>query len=172
MSVSDVEGAILRIREAKFEWDEVNLGYWREVDTRYTFVDPMLQALGWDTADPKQCHPEYFRGRVKVDYALFVHPDRERIGRYEIAPDLVIECKALGTSLEKYVTQLRGYTSASPRMPGGKGVLTDGGKWRVYDPSLRGAFPSKFVDEVDVLGHNPSAAAQFLDRWLGRPVSR
>ena len=36
---------------------------WREDLTRYGIIDPTIRALGWDTADPKECHPECKRRR-------------------------------------------------------------------------------------------------------------
>ena len=74
MSVSAVEAAIRKIQDIVKEWDDVELDYWREDHTRYGVIDPIIRALGWDTSDPKECHPEYPRsyesGR-RVDYALF-----------------------------------------------------------------------------------------------------
>ena len=32
---------------------------WREDLTRYVIIDPIIRALGWDTAEPKECHSEY-----------------------------------------------------------------------------------------------------------------
>ena len=71
MGIKDVEEVIGGLRAARDEWDKADLGYWSEVDTRYTFVDPMIRALGWDVSNPKECYPEYSRGNSVVDYALF-----------------------------------------------------------------------------------------------------
>ena len=45
------------------EWEEEGFGFsdWMEVHTRYAVIDPVITALGWDTSDPKECHPEYPR---------------------------------------------------------------------------------------------------------------
>ena len=73
MTVSAVDTAIRKIREVIREWDDVELNYWREDHTRYGVIDPIIRALGWDTGDPKECHPEYPRPyrEGRVDYALF-----------------------------------------------------------------------------------------------------
>ena len=59
MITKKVEDAILKIGAVVREWDEVDLNSWREDHTRYGVIDPVLRALGWNTADPKECHPEY-----------------------------------------------------------------------------------------------------------------
>ena len=84
VGIREVEDVILRSQAARDEWDSVDLGYWREVDARYTFVGPMLRVLGWDVSDPKECDPEYPRGTGAVDYALFRSADVEKIGRFEV----------------------------------------------------------------------------------------
>ena len=149
-------------------WDKADLDYWREVDTSYTFVDPMIRALGWDVSDPKECYPEYSGGNRVVDYALFRSADMGRIGRYLIAPDVIIEAKKLRTSLDQWVHKLHDYAAVAPRMSSGIGVLTNGGQWWIYNLALRDEFPKKLVGRTDVLDNEPSAAAHVLDHRLGR----
>ena len=57
MSIRDVEEVILGLRAAKDEWDKADLGYWREVDTRYTFVDPHDPSSGLERLRPKGMLP-------------------------------------------------------------------------------------------------------------------
>ena len=74
MSVSAVDTAIRKIREVVKEWDAVGLNYWREDHTRYGVIDPIIRELGWDTSDPKECHPEYprsYQNGRRADYAMF-----------------------------------------------------------------------------------------------------
>lgn len=60
-----------------------------EIRTRYTLVDPILQALGWDLEDPSQVKVEYETtdppNPHRVDYALFS----------EGKPVIIVEAKAL-----------------------------------------------------------------------------
>ncbi len=70
MSVENVEQAIRHCRRVIGEWEDINMNAWREDQTRYAIIDPILRALGWDTADPKECMVEYRRGRGWVDYAI------------------------------------------------------------------------------------------------------
>ena len=170
MSVSTVDTAIRKIREVVREWDEAELPSWREDHTRYGIIDPIIRALGWDTGDPKECHPEYPRPyqEGRVDYAMFGIPDVQAIGNNAVPPDIIIESKPLRAELDGAVPQLRRYAQASPRMQSGVAVLTNGNQWWIYDLSLRGSFTSKRVVQADIITDDPQAAAQILHQWLGR----
>ena len=133
---------------------------------------PIIRGLGWNTSDPKECHPEYprsYQNGRRVDYALFGTPDVQAIGNNSVPPDVIIESKPLRAELDGAVPQLRRYAQASPRMQSGVAVLTSGDLWGIYDLSLRGAFTGKLVAEVNILTDDPEAAAQVLHQWLGRP---
>ncbi|WP_376791034.1 hypothetical protein [Thermoflexus sp.] len=41
-----------------------------EMLTRYTLIDPLLRALGWNTEDPDQVIPEYTTEVGRPDYVL------------------------------------------------------------------------------------------------------
>ena len=171
MSVSAVDTAIRKIREVVREWDEAELPSWREDHTRYGVIDPIIRALGWDTGDPKECHPEYPRPyrEGRVDYALFGTPDVKSIGNNSVPPDVVIESKALRETLDdEKISQLQGYGEASPRMRNGVAVLTNGIEWWIYDLTKRGSFKTKLVEHVNILSGNRRAYAQALSYWLGR----
>ena len=71
---------------------------WREDLTRYGIIDPTIRALGWDTADPKECHPEYPRSENgdRVDYAFFTRLDLAKLEEEDMpTPDIIVEAKAL-----------------------------------------------------------------------------
>ena len=171
MSVSAVDTAIRKIREVVREWDDFELPFWREDHTRYGVIDPIIRALGWDTGDPKECHPEYPRPyrEGRVDYALFGTPDVESIGNNSVPPDVVIESKALREPLDdEEISQLQRYVEASPRMRKGVAVLTNGNEWWIYDLPKRGPFENKLVEHVNILSGGRRASAQALSYWLGR----
>ena len=170
MSIKEVERVIGDVRTARDEWASVELGYWLQVDTRYTFVNPMLGALGWKISDPKECYPEYPRGDGAVDYALFRSADMEEIGRLQVAPDIVIESKKLCTLLDGEISQLRDYVKAAPPMRKGLAVLTNGGEWRIYRVTRRSSLAREPVT-VDILNSNRSNAARDLNRLLRRRCS-
>ena len=171
MSINAVEAAIWKIRDVVGEWDDVELDYWREDHTRYGVIDPIIRALGWDTSDPKVCHPEYprsFQNGRRADYAMFGIPDVRAIGNNSVPPDIIIESKPLRTVLDDAVVQLRRYAWASPKMRRGRAVLTNGNQWWIYDLALPGSFASRLVGLVDILEDDLPAAARALDQWLSR----
>ncbi len=99
-----------------------------ETHTRMALVDPLLQALEWDTTNPKLVRPEQSVKRQRVDYAL-LNTNKE--------PIVFLEAKALGKTIgENEITQLMNYIMERNRQEGGilYGVLTNGDKWIVYDP--------------------------------------
>ena len=69
-----------------------------EAQTRYSLIDPLLRALGWDTTDPAQVVPEYRGdgGRQAADYALL-----GPLGQ----PLVIIEAKHLYEPLREHVAQ-------------------------------------------------------------------
>ena len=121
MSVATVEEAIREINRRISEWKEVGFPDWREDQTRYGIIDPIIRALGWDTADPKECHPEYPRSEngVRVDYAFFTHLDLAKLEEDMPAPNIIVEAKALGKPLDVHFDKLREYGQAQPRMSKG-----------------------------------------------------
>ena len=170
MTIIAVETAIQKIREMVKEWDDVELNYWREDQTRYALIDPIIRALGWDTSDPKECHPEYPRPypEGRSDYCLFGTPDVDAIGNNSVPPDVIIESKAFRTPLDEVVAQLQSYVEAEPVMRNGVGVITDGGNWWIYDVSKRGSFENKLAERLDILTGSRRASAQILNQWLSR----
>ena len=170
MSIKSVETAIRQVRAVVKEWENAGFEHdsWREEHTRYTVIDPIIRALGWNTSDPKECHPEYWRfggrdasGRAgRVDYALFGTPDLEAIGNGITAPAVIIEAKKLGMALDGHVGQLRRYVNGTHRMTKGMAVLTNGREWWLYDLDRRGAFSGKRVDPINVLDGNLGVLAE------------
>ncbi len=173
MSVATVASAIRKVNKRISEWEEVGLPVWREEHTRYGVIDPIISALGWDTADPKKCHPEYPRGENgdRVDYAFFFQLDMARLREEDMPPpDIIVEAKALEKPLlDEHFDKLREYTKADPPMTGGVAVLTNGIEWRLYTVGPRGGLRRKLDDEdtVNIKCH-PQQAAQTLNRRLGR----
>ena len=92
-----------------------------EIRTRMALIDPLLQALGWDTADPAAVVPEFSVGSLRADYAL-LDPDSR--------PAATVEAKKLGEALHSHRTQMvtqaveAGVTYAA---------LSDGNVWELYE---------------------------------------
>ncbi|MHC4527434.1 MAG: hypothetical protein ACYS29_06115, partial [Planctomycetota bacterium] len=112
----------------------------KEYPTRTIFVDPMLQALGWDVRDPDDVELEYptIDGK-SVDYA-------PKINR---RPILFIEAKPLNDPLTdvKSITQVVGYAAN-----GGVEwcVLTNGVKYKVYRSTEKAEAPDKLLFEISL----------------------
>ena len=110
-----------------------------EENTKVVFVEPMLQALGWDTHDLDEVRREFRRNPQDnpVDYALFIS------GK----PRLFVEVKDLGRDLgnRRWRTQAVNYANTA-------GVewcvLTDGNFWQVYRSNAPGELEKKLFLET------------------------
>jgi predicted transport protein len=129
-----------RIGELQVQLDRHRRTGLKEYPTRTIFIDPLLEALGWDVRDPDEVELEYPTIDAKsVDYAL-------KINRKPVA---LIEAKPLDDPLDdvKAITQVVGYAAND-------GVewcvLTNGVRYRVYRSSERAAAPDKLLFEVSV----------------------
>ena len=110
----------------------------KETPTRTIFINPILEALGWDVHDPDVVEEEYPTVDGKsVDYALKINQK----------PVLLIEAKPLNDSLEdvKAITQVVSYANN-----GGIDwcVLTNGIRWRIYNSREKRPAPEKLLYEV------------------------
>jgi len=112
----------------------------KEYPTRTIFVDPLLQALGWDVREPDEVRLEYPTiDQRSVDYAL-------KINR---KPVLFIEAKPLNDPLidVKSITQVVSYAANA-------GVewciLTNGATYKVYRSTEKAEAPDKLLFEVSI----------------------
>ena len=92
-----------------------------EIRTRVALIDPLLQALGWDVADPGLATPEYEISGQRVDYAL-LGPEGK--------PAATVEAKKLGEPLASHRMQMLNYSNAAGIAYAG---LTDGNQWELYE---------------------------------------
>lgn len=93
-----------------------------EWQTRYALIDPLLRALGWDTADPTMVVPEDGSGNGRADYLL----------QADGKPCMVIEAKRLGASLRDAQRQALDYAMDASRQARYFAV-TNGKEWMVHD---------------------------------------
>lgn len=157
MSEASVEAAVLKVRSV------IQLGLSsNELHTRYTAIDPILSALGWDTGDPLQIRVEYpSRAGGRIDYALF-----NRQGQVVI----LIEAKDLRRNSRLYGQQLTGYVGnfhAKGESPG-VGVLTDGRGWNLYDLKRSGTLENNRSKSIDVCEGDSEEIARCLFQELGK----
>lgn len=108
-----------------------------EAATRAVLVDPVLRALGWDTANTNMVEVERTMDSVRADYALY---DSNAI------PRIIVEAKPLGTDLNqnKLIMSLVGYAF---NFGLNDVFLTDGLVWEHFDNFKPGnLFPSKVLN--------------------------
>ncbi len=134
----DAHGAALRQSEAL---------------TRYALIDPLLRALGWNTADPALVVPEYRSGSGSADYAL--------LGNGK--PLMMVEAKKLDTPLRDVVGQgiqyclIQGTAHFS---------VTDGRRWEIYETHRPVPIDDKRIASFDLKEQDPAEAAlQALALW-------
>jgi len=126
------------IEELRLKLDRHRKDGLKEYPTRTIFIDPLLQALGWDVRDPDEVQLEHptIDGK-SVDYA-------SKINR---KPVLFLEAKPLNDPLTdvKAITQVVGYAANA-------GVewciLTNGVNYKVYRSTEKASAPEKLLFEV------------------------
>ncbi len=96
-----------------------------EMLTRYTLIDPVLRALGWDTEDPTAVVPELSTQTGRPDYALL----------YNNQPIIMVEAKALYGNLQQAMQAGFQYCwqNGVPYY-----LITDGNTWELYDMQVMG----------------------------------
>ena len=159
MGLDDLAQAVERVRETAKKHEK--LLSQNEALTRYCLIDPILRALGWDTADPQQVRVEEAAGGGKADYVLL-----DGNGSYL----MLIEAKKLAQKLPPVATtEVIKY--AGFLLHGGKLVrqlvVTNGLLWDIYEyPNLAQIY------KVDVgePKKRPHEAAIELARALWRPL--
>ena len=107
-----------------------------EMMTRYSLIDPLLKALDWDVSDPGVVVPEDVGPNGTTDYTMSGN-------------SMLIEAKRFNESLDKHVRRLVDYIKAKNVR---YGVLTNGGRWRVYDSKQTTRTPVVEFDVNDVNG--------------------
>lgn len=114
-----------------------------EIRTRTALVDPLLSALGWDTADPAIVIPEYAIGGGVADYALLKTTPGGN------APVIaLIEARRLHEPLEDHRAQMLTYAGmAGVRYAG----LTDGNRWELYEVFKDASQDKRCVASVSLL---------------------
>ena len=97
-----------------------------EAQTILSLVNPILDALGWQTSNPRQVRREFALGRrrTRVDMALL---QRQK-------PVVFLEAKALNTRLTVNQIEQIGQYCFQKGVP--NAILTNGEEWHIYRPQL------------------------------------
>lgn len=125
-----------------------------EASTRAVLIDPILRALGWDTANTHMVEIEKSLGSVRADYALF---DSNK------AAQIIVEAKALGSNLtlQPLVMSLVNYAFEFKL---NDIFLTDGLTWHHYSDFRPGKVtPTKVLD---LTKDNPVEIAAYLVQMI------
>ena len=132
-----------------------------EIRTRTALVDPLLNALGWDTTNPAMVIPEYAAGSGTADYALL-----------RVAPDgntpviAFIEAKRLHEPLENHRAQMLTYANMTGVKYAG---LTNGDRWELYEVFKEAPLHERRILDVSIR-REPAfdCAVKFLPfKWPG-----
>ncbi|WP_428332614.1 hypothetical protein [Novosphingobium sp.] len=129
--------------------------YVNEAAITHGIVTPLLQELGWDTADPRQVVPEFANARGRVDFAL--------IGLGQ-KPAIFVEVKQVGRAIDGD-RQLFEYAfhQGVPLC-----VLTDGREWSFYLPGGQGSYDDRRVYRLQLDDRSPEECGRILSRYLLR----
>jgi predicted type IV restriction endonuclease len=125
-----------------------------EAATRAVLIDPILRALGWDTANTHMVEVEKTLGQVRADYALYDSNAAVRI---------IIEAKAFNSNLNQptIIMSLVNYAFAFELQDV---FLTDGIKWQHYTNFQPGGVLADKV--LDLANDDPIECAAYLVQWL------
>ena len=111
-------------------------------------IDPLLNALGWDTADPASVISEYRAGNGRVDYALFGTSQ----GADDSRPIAFIEAKRLSVNIDAHRTQMLNYAN----MEGVKyACLTNGDRWEFYEVFKQAPLNDRRIVSISTRGLRP-----------------
>ncbi len=135
-----------------------------EAQTRLSLIDPLLRALGWNTADPAMVRPEYVVGGRRADYALL---------NAQGGVVVFLEAKNLGESLANHRSQVAAYASElGIRYP----ALTNGSEWEVYDNLQMAPIEQRRILNLSISNEESAKCAlQLLLLWhpnlaSGQPI--
>ena len=132
-----------------------------ETRTRMSLVDPLLNVLGWDVADPDLVTAEYDVNGKRADYALLGSDGK---------PVVFLEAKRLGESLSNHQSQVVAYASElGIRYP----ALTNGNDWQVYDNLKLVPIEERCILNVSLTRDPaPQCALQLLLLWRSNMAER
>lgn len=119
----------------------------------------MLRGLGWEIENPNQVWPEYSAGPGRVDHSLLANGP----------PIVMIEAKKLGVRLQDGIEQAINYCirEGAPYF-----VVTDGGRWEIYDIYKVGPLSQKLIVDFELGDPSPSRVVfEALALWRQNVVT-
>lgn len=132
--LSNLSDAINQVKASAAQYQQTL--HRNEAATRAVLIDPILRALGWDTANTYMVEVEKTLAQTRVDYALYDHNTDVKI---------VIEAKSLGGNLRQQNTVMSLVTYAFTY--GIQDIfLTDGLVWEHYTNFQPGNVTSNIIN--------------------------
>lgn len=174
MASARLVNTVRLVKDVEIKWDWVDSVSTLEWRTRYTLIDPLLRALGWDTGDPEMCFIEWpiwdIHGRRvygRVDYALFDEGSVDHIAAGRVTPRVLVEAKGKQQRLDRHVNDLEKYVIAiKSSMEAGIGVLTNGREWWFYNVVFGNPIDRNSREIVDLANGAAEEVAGRLETWL------
>ena len=124
---------------------------WNEAQTRASLIDPILTALGWETADPELILHEFTSAGGRADYVLLAR-------NTEIV--CIVEAKALRNPLDaKEIGQTVNYANI---VGAPYAALTDGDRWQLYEVFKKAKIEDRRILNVSLSAEETQAAALAL----------
>lgn len=149
--LSNLSDAINQVKVSAAQYQQTL--HRNEAATRAVLIDPILRALGWDTANPYMVEVEKTLAQTRVDYALYDHNADVKI---------VVEAKSLGGNLHQQNIVMSLVTYAFTY--GIQDIfLTDGLVWEHYTNFQPGNVASKVINFSE---DNPVDCAAYLVQRL------
>ena len=153
--MSDIvpEGLIEAVKKAAKKISENKRHISSEETTKHALINPILQALGWDTSNPNEVEYEYryIPKDNPVDYAL----------KLSEKPVLFLEAKCLGANLSDHdcILQVQNYANAA----GVRWcVLSDGDQYRFFNANAPVDAEEKLFITITLSTDDPGYAAQMF----------
>ena len=112
-----------------------------EAQTRLSLIDPLLRALGWDTADPALVRPEFTLSGGRADYALLGEAEK---------PVAIMEAKRLNEALGTMDRRMQMLTYANFSNVAYAG-LTDGDQWVLYRVFAQKPLEDRLVLDLSIV---------------------
>ena len=124
-----------------------------EAATRAVLIDPVLRALGWDTANANMVEVEKTQANVRADYALY---DSNSISR------IIVEAKPLGKNFHSRVS--KDFVKYAYTFEVSDLFLTDGIRWHHFDHFNPNDFQAS--QAIDISKDDVVSCAAYLVRHM------
>ena len=152
MNVKELQGLIETLKKRM----QVRSG-WSEQEVRRELIDPLLQAMGWNTDDGTQVKREYQLGPGRAGYALF----KDASGK----PSVVVEAKRLSISRRELDNAAKQGIEYCIKDGIEYFAVTDGQIWEVYETYKAVPLRDKLIRSFNLASPSREAAMDCARAW-------